>query len=97
MSITSPPRVAIQQPSYLRKSRNPYSDGGESGLRGRVTVTLRLIDPQTVPRIEFEVADTGIGIGPQPQAHLFQTFAQADSCAPVATITFPNRSIMPCS
>eukprot|EP00698_Gefionella_okellyi_P022658 TRINITY_DN753_c0_g3_i3.p1 TRINITY_DN753_c0_g3~~TRINITY_DN753_c0_g3_i3.p1 ORF type:complete len:971 (+),score=253.33 TRINITY_DN753_c0_g3_i3:55-2913(+) len=47
---------------------------------GSVTLTMRLVhsDGATVT-MELSVADTGIGISPETQRHLFQPFTQADS------------------
>lgn len=47
--------------------------------RGRVTITLQLVEKtEEIARIQFTVADTGMGI-PQEQQHLiFEEFTQAD-------------------
>ncbi|MBA2954054.1 response regulator [Nocardioides sp. MAH-18] len=48
--------------------------------RGEVTVRVDLDDlGEGTARVRFEVADTGIGIDPAHQAHLFDPFSQADS------------------
>ena len=48
--------------------------------KGNVTLRARVIGetPEAV-RIHFEVADTGVGIEPEAQGRLFQSFEQADS------------------
>ncbi len=48
--------------------------------QGSVTLRARSIDdaPETV-QVRFEVHDTGIGIEPEAQARLFQSFEQADN------------------
>ncbi|MBL8430209.1 MAG: response regulator [Dechloromonas sp.] len=48
--------------------------------RGEVTLRVRLVDetPSTA-QVRFEVRDTGIGIDPEAQTRLFQSFEQADS------------------
>ncbi len=45
---------------------------------GRVTVTARRIGSSEVPKLEFAVADTGIGMTEQHMARLFEDFAQGD-------------------
>ncbi|MBE7419205.1 MAG: PAS domain S-box protein [Ideonella sp.] len=48
--------------------------------RGRITLRLRKLEDH--PRdvlVRFEVEDTGIGIAPEAQARLFDSFEQADS------------------
>jgi signal transduction histidine kinase/DNA-binding response OmpR family regulator len=47
--------------------------------RGEVVVRTRLASAVgTSVLVRFEVTDTGIGIAPEAQAHLFQAFSQAD-------------------
>ncbi|MGI8807732.1 MAG: response regulator [Acidimicrobiales bacterium] len=46
--------------------------------QGEVVVRVGL-DPADPVLLRFEVCDTGIGIGPDEQARLFQSFSQADS------------------
>jgi CheY-like chemotaxis protein len=47
--------------------------------RGEVKVSVRLLtqDAHTLG-VKFEVTDTGVGIAPETQAHLFTAFTQAD-------------------
>jgi two-component system, sensor histidine kinase and response regulator len=48
--------------------------------RGEVTLQVHLLaDREGSADIRFQVTDTGIGIGPETQARLFQPFTQADS------------------
>jgi CheY-like chemotaxis protein len=48
--------------------------------QGLVTVRVRLLElTETTARLRFEVSDTGIGIGPEALANLFQPFTQADA------------------
>jgi len=48
--------------------------------RGAITVNVqRLGENPTQHHLRFEVRDTGIGIDPQAQAHLFHSFSQADA------------------
>jgi len=49
--------------------------------RGEVVVSVQRIAPQESEelRLKFEVTDTGIGIPPEVQDHVFDAFSQADS------------------
>jgi signal transduction histidine kinase len=48
--------------------------------RGEVRLSVtNAADPSASPRLRLEVSDTGIGIGPEERARLFQAFSQADA------------------
>ena len=48
--------------------------------RGRITIRVTVKPLQgEILEVRFEVEDTGIGIGEDKRAHLFQAFSQADS------------------
>jgi two-component system sensor histidine kinase RpfC len=46
---------------------------------GRVDLYVRPVGLGEPPRVYFEVVDTGIGIAPEAQGHIFQSFTQADT------------------
>lgn len=45
---------------------------------GRVDVYIRPVGQTQPPRLRFEIVDTGIGIAEDVQAHIFESFTQAD-------------------
>jgi PAS domain S-box-containing protein len=75
------PRLLVGDPSRLRQiilnlvgNSIKFTDAGEVIVRVNV---LRKTASRAV--LEFSVRDTGIGIGPEQAARLFQPFTQADS------------------
>ena len=46
---------------------------------GSVRLLCRYLDSETIPHVEFEVVDTGIGMSEKQVSQLFQPFCQADS------------------
>ncbi len=75
------PRLVRGDPVRLRQiALNLIGNAIKFTERGEIV--LRLIPPQPHPgglHFRIEVQDTGIGIPPERQAHLFQRFVQADN------------------
>jgi len=57
---------------------NLVSNAAKFTQRGRVGLEVRPVRIQGEEWIEFSVADTGIGLTPEQQRRLFQSFSQAD-------------------
>jgi len=47
--------------------------------RGEVVISVRAFDTEAGLQVRFQVSDTGIGIKPEDQGRLFQSFTQADA------------------
>uniref|UniRef100_B0T180 histidine kinase n=1 Tax=Caulobacter sp. (strain K31) TaxID=366602 RepID=B0T180_CAUSK len=75
--------LILTDPSRLRQALfNLVGNAVKFTLAGSVTLKVRLLDgggPQDVPKIVFEVIDTGVGIAAEAQARLFERFQQADA------------------
>ena len=74
------PAALVGDPLRLRQILiNLVGNATKFTERGSITLTVSR-DPSGEPgRIQFSVADTGIGIAPRDLEHIFGTFAQADS------------------
>ena len=76
----SVPEILIGDPGRLRQVLiNLTSNAIKFTERGAVTVSVehRSSGPDAV-WLHFAVTDTGIGIAPEKQSHIFESFAQAD-------------------
>ena len=72
------PEKVIGDPTRIRQVlTNLIGNAIKFTERGEVVIKA-LLDPASA-RLCFEVQDTGIGIAPEAQAKLFQSFTQADS------------------
>jgi PAS domain S-box-containing protein len=69
-------------PSRLAQALlNLLSNAVKFTAHGRIVLGVECLDAQAAGgvRLRFSVRDTGIGIAPEQQAHLFDAFTQADS------------------
>jgi PAS domain S-box-containing protein len=74
------PRSIFTDPTRLRQVLiNLIGNAIKFTDTGRVDLKVRFLENVQTPTIEFEIADTGIGISPEQQSRLFQPFSQADS------------------
>jgi len=70
------PTWVLGDPLRLRQVLNNYlANALKFTQRGSVRLVVRMLDAR---RWRFEVQDTGMGIEPEKQVHLFQPFTQAD-------------------
>ncbi len=74
--IEADPRRLRQILTYLIDNAIKFTETGEVAVEAK-------LEEQTADHtlIRFEVADTGIGISPKAQQHLFQAFTQGDGSA----------------
>ncbi|MGZ8250396.1 PAS domain S-box protein, partial [Methylomagnum sp.] len=77
----SVPRWLRGDPTRLRQALLNYvGNAVKFTERGAITLRARLLDDSgEALLVRFEVADTGIGIGPEQRTKLFEAFEQADS------------------
>ncbi|WP_185233516.1 hybrid sensor histidine kinase/response regulator [Teredinibacter franksiae] len=81
--------ISPEAPTYLRGDPtrlrqilvNLIGNAFKFTSRGYVFVQVKCTDSRTseTPSLEFSVRDSGIGVEPQKQVHLFDAFSQADS------------------
>ncbi|QWV98463.1 response regulator [Geomonas nitrogeniifigens] len=73
------PRYVVGDPVRLRQILvNLLGNAVKFTSRGEVRLTAARLAEQGEGWLRFEVADTGIGIRPEAQAHIFESFSQAD-------------------
>jgi signal transduction histidine kinase/ActR/RegA family two-component response regulator len=76
---TLPPRV-MGDPARVRQVLlNLVGNAVKFTRDGTVTVRLEVLDGGPTRRLRFTVRDTGVGIAPEAQKHLFEPFMQADA------------------
>ena len=75
------PAALLGDPSRLSQVLlNLGSNAVKFTAHGEVVVAIDLVEQDdTSVRLRFEVRDTGIGMSPDEQRHLFQPFSQADA------------------
>lgn len=75
------PAPVIGDPTHLRQIlANLLSNALKFTQKGHVILRIRAIGVDVkVARLRFEIEDTGIGIAPKAQAHIFESFTQADA------------------
>lgn len=76
----SVPSRLLGDPTRLRQILiNLVGNGLKFTDQGHIALSVETVISASRPILRFEVRDTGIGIKPEVQSHLFQTFTQADS------------------
>ncbi|MEQ1783679.1 MAG: ATP-binding protein [Hyphomonadaceae bacterium] len=78
LDIDLPHRLSIDPVRTRQCLGNLISNAVKFTERGSVTVTACLIGSGDAPKLEFSIADTGIGMTEQQVAGLFEDFAQGD-------------------
>jgi signal transduction histidine kinase/DNA-binding response OmpR family regulator len=81
LEVRCPPDVGQIHADLTRVRQilfNLVSNAAKFTQRGRVGLEVQAIRIQGEEWIEFSVADTGIGLTPEQQRRLFQSFSQAD-------------------
>jgi signal transduction histidine kinase/DNA-binding response OmpR family regulator len=81
LEVRCPPDVGLIHADLTRVRQilfNLLSNAAKFTQSGRVGLEVQAVRIQGDPWIEFVVADTGIGLTPEQQRRLFQSFSQAD-------------------
>lgn len=75
------PHLWRGDPTRIRQVlTNLIGNGVKFTEHGEVSIEVKCEDLSSrAPVLRFDIRDTGIGIAPEAQAHLFQPFSQADS------------------
>jgi len=80
--MNADPELPVQVRGDERKLRqilfNLIGNAVKFTLNGGVDARLSRVERDGVSRLRFEISDTGVGIGPDARADLFQRFHQAD-------------------
>jgi two-component system sensor histidine kinase/response regulator len=74
------PAVVRGDPGRLRQIlTNLIGNAIKFTERGEIVVGVSTVrERENAPMLRFEVTDTGIGVPPEAQAHIFESFSQAD-------------------
>jgi signal transduction histidine kinase/DNA-binding response OmpR family regulator len=81
LEVSCPADVGLLHADLTRVRQilyNLLSNAAKFTQEGRVALEVKALRIQGEPWIEFAVADTGIGLAPEQQRRLFQSFSQAD-------------------
>lgn len=82
LEVHCPPDAGSMR-SDLTKVRqtlfNLLSNAAKFTEKGRITIAAKRLAHENGDRIQFTVADTGIGMSPEQMSRLFQAFTQADA------------------
>ena len=58
--------------------KNLLNNAWKFTQQGNITASIKVIDHFTEPKLELDVADTGIGSSQAKQSHIFLAFSQAE-------------------
>jgi len=76
-----PPVVVMDTMRLMQCLSNLINNALKFTCEGHVCLRLRTLEEGDRPWLQFDVEDTGIGIAPDQQTHIFEAFTQGDGSA----------------